>query len=409
MTTLNDASKQPLGFSTRAVHRGERGPKPSYTPTASPIHVSTSFGFDTMEDLDNAGVNGGYIYTRHGNPTTEALETVLADLEGTDGSVVFGTGMAAVHNALVNEVKAGDWIVAAKDVYGATYSMLASLLPGLGVQVELVDILDLDAVREAVGRLRPKVLFFETVSNPLIRVADLAGLAAIAREFGATSMVDNTFPTPMLCNPARLGIDVIIHSTTKYLAGHGDAAGGAVCTDAARVQRLRELIKMTGAVLGPFEAWLTLRGVKTLSLRLPRQSDNAAAVARYLADHPRISRVNYPGLMKLGDVERQFNGQLRGGMLSFEIANAGKPEVFLFLEALQVIVPAVTLGDVWSLLVYPAISSHRALTPEQRADVGIGEGLVRLSVGIEDVSDLIRDLDQALAASAAVQSVTSAN
>ena len=387
-------------FASRAVHAGERPARPDFTPTTTPIYPSSSFFYDDTADLD--GVFGhereGYVYTRYGNPTTRALEVAVADLEGTEDAVAYASGMAAVYGALLHGVSAGAKVVAARDVYGATYAIFNRLLTNAGVQTTFVDILDLDAVARTVAEQRPRLLFCETISNPLMRVADLTALAEIAHRHGARLLVDNTFATPVLVTPAALGVDVIIHSATKYLGGHGDVTGGIVATDAMTAAELREDLKLTGPVLGPFESWLILRGVKTLPLRVERQCASAARIACWLAAHPVIARVNYPGLLDLGPTAAQFNNHQRGAMISFEIESAGKDEVFRFFEALRLCVPATTLGDVYSLVLYPAISSHRALSPKERAQVGIGDGLVRLSVGIEDPDDIIADLDQALAA-----------
>lgn len=386
------------GFATRAVHAGERGPRPDFTPTVTPIYAASSYFYDDTATLDEVFANErpGYVYTRYANPTTRALEDAIASLEGTEDAVAYATGMAAVHGAMLAELRAGDHVVAARDVYGATYAVLTKLFANLGIETTFVDVLDLDAVAEVVGRVRPRIVACETISNPLLRVADLGGLAEIAHRGGATLLVDNTFASPVLVNPARHGADLVVHSATKYLGGHGDVMGGGVATTAERALALREQAKLTGPTLGPFEAWLTLRGVKTLPLRVRHQSQSAAAIATWLAAHPRISRVHYPGRADLGSAGSIFNGPERGGMVAFEIAGAGRAEVFAFLESLRLVMPATTLGDVYSLVLYPAMSSHRALTPEQRAEVGIGEGLVRLSVGIEDVADITADLDQAL-------------
>jgi cystathionine gamma-synthase/methionine-gamma-lyase len=304
--------------------------------------------------------------------------------------------MAAVHAAILNEVQAGNRIVAARDVYGATYSVLTNLFATLGIKTTFVDILDLESLDACVAELKPRVILFETISNPLMRVTDISAIVDIARRYKARVVCDNTFASPQLINPARFGVDSVVHSSTKYLGGHGDVTGGVVAANAERSFELRELNKLTGAILGPFESWLTLRGIKTLPLRVPRQSENAAKIAAWLQSNPMISTVNYPGLMDLGPAANQFNSDHRGGMVSFEIANAGMEQAFRFMEALKICIPATTLGDVFSLVLSPASSSHRALTPEQRAEVGISDGLMRLSVGIEDVEDIIKDLDQAL-------------
>lgn len=315
--------------------------------------------------------------------------------------------MGAVYAALLLDARAGDRIVAAPDVYGATYAILNRLLPTLGVTCTFVDLLDLDALEEALQERRPALVYAETISNPLLRVADLRAVTTLAHRYGARVAVDNTFATPWLVNPAALGVDSVIHSTTKYLGGHGDVTGGAIATSLARAGELREINKLIGSVAGPFESWLTLRGLKTLPLRMKQQSDSASAIAAWLVRDPRVSRVNYPGLADLGGAEAMFTRSERGGMISFEIRDAGRDDIFQFFEALHLVVPATTLGDVYSLVLYPAISSHRAVPPEERAKIGISDGLVRLSVGIEDVADIIADLDRALtAASKPALSVT---
>ena len=290
------------GFTTRAVHAGERPPRPAFTPTATPIYPSVSYLADDPETQDAifGGEQPGYVYTRHGNPTTRALEVAVAALEGTEDAIAFGSGMAALQAAVLNEVQAGDRIVAARDLYGATQALLGNVFGTLGVKTTFVDVLDLAEVERTLAEVKPRVLLFETISNPLVRVADMPALVALARKHRARVVVDNTFATPLLVNPARFGVDTVVHSTTKYLGGHGDATGGVIATTADRVFELTELTKLTGAVLGPFEAWLTLRGVKTLSLRMERQCANAAALARWLSCHPRIERVYYPGLTPLG-------------------------------------------------------------------------------------------------------------
>ena len=391
---------RPKGWATRAVHSGERPPRPDFTPTSMPIYPASAFIYDETATLDAVFGNerAGYVYSRYANPTVRALEEAVADLEGTEDAVAFASGMGAVYAGILLDARAGDTIVAAPDVYGATYAILSKLAPTTGIETVFVDFRDLAALEQTIAEAKPKLVYCETISNPLMRVADLNAVVRLAHAGGAKVLVDNTFATPYLVNPARFGADGVVHSATKYLGGHGDVTGGVVAASAARAGELRELNKLVGSVLGPFEAWLILRGLKTLPLRMRQHSENAAQVAAWLAAEPRVEAVNYPGLADLGPAEAQFNGGERGGMMSFDIAGAGKAEVFRFLEALELALPATTLGDVWSLVLYPTISSHRALTPEQRAEIGIGEGLVRLSVGIEDAEDVIADLERALSA-----------
>lgn len=388
------------GFATRAVHAGERLENPGLAPTVTPIYPSVSYLADDPETQDAVfgGEQPGYVYTRHGNPTVRALEVAIAALEETEDALAYGSGMAALQAAILNEVQAGDRVVAGRDLYGATQALLVQVFGTLGVRSTFVDMLDLGQVEQALAEVKPRVLLVETISNPLVRVADLPALIELAHRYRARVVVDNTFATPLLVNPARFGADTVVHSTTKYLGGHGDATGGVVATTRDRVLELGELGKLTGAVLGPFEAWITLRGVKTLSLRMERQCRNAAALAEWLACHPRVARVHYPGLANLGEAERIFNSDLRGGIVAFEIANAGREEIFRFMRALRICLPVTTLGDVYTVVLYPPMSSHRGLSPEDRAAMGIDDGLVRLSAGIEDSADLIDDLDQALAA-----------
>jgi cystathionine gamma-synthase/methionine-gamma-lyase len=386
------------GRASRAVHAGERPPHPDFIPTATPIYATSSFSYEDAASLDPifGHEREGFVYSRYGNPTTEALETVLADLEGGEDAVLCASGMAAIHAAVTLDLKSGDHIVAGEDLYGATYALLTDLLPRYGISSTLLDMRDLDAVRAACATHKPTVVLFETVSNPLIRVADVAAISAIGHESGSVVVVDNTFPSPIGCNPLALGADVVVHSTTKYLAGHGDATGGAVVTTRDRAQRIRMQQRTIGAVISPFEAWLTLRGVKTLPLRYERQCTNARTVANWLSRHPRVSHVNFPGLDDLGRAGQQFNDGLLGAMLSFDIAGAGEADVIRFMNALKMIVPATTLGDIYSLVLYPAKTSHRALPPEAQQAIGIGPGLVRLSVGIEDARDIVADIEQAL-------------
>jgi len=393
---------QGLDPATRAVHVGERPSRPEFTPVVTPIYPGAAYVYEDLEEMDAAlgGAEGKYVYTRYGNPTSSALETVIADLEGTSSAVAFASGMAAVHAAITTSVAPGQAIVASRDLYGASYSMLAGFMREWGCTVEFVDILDLDQVAEAVERLRPALIVCEVISNPLLRVTDVPAVVQLAKSVRAAVLVDSTF-SPMIYSPAADGAQLVVHSLTKYISGHGDVTGGVVATTSMRREKLVNFVKMAGGLLGPFESWLALRGVKTLPLRMERQCASAAIVAEAIAAHPLVSRVYYPGLAdhpSHATAQKLFGERGFGGMIAFEIKNGGREEVVDFLEALELIVPATSLGDVYSLALSPAMSSHRALTPEERSAFGIAEGLVRLSVGIEAPADILADLDRALQA-----------
>ncbi len=389
---------------TTAVHAGERARRPDFTPVTTPIYPSVGYVYDDTEDLDAvfAGKRAGPVYTRYGNPTNSALEAAVAALEGGEAALSYGSGMAAIHGALLAAGgRAGTTVVAGQDVYGATYALLSRLLASQGVTTRFVDATDLAAVRTVLVAARPVALLVETVSNPLLKLADLPRLADLAHAAGAALIVDNTFATPYLCRPLQHGADTVVHSATKYLGGHGDVLGGVTVTSAERRTALNEINKLVGANLGPQEAWLILRGIKTLPLRMARQCENAAQVAHWLAGHPKISKVNYPGLPEHPQHDlaaRLLERGAFGAMISFDLRDGDRERVFRFMEALRLVLPATTLGDVYSLVLYPAMSSHRALPPEERQRIGIGDGLVRLSVGIEAPEDIIGDLEQALAA-----------
>jgi cystathionine gamma-synthase/methionine-gamma-lyase len=387
---------------TRAVHAGERQPKPDFKPVSTPIYHTVGFFYEELKDLDGVFANEreGYVYTRYGNPTNSALEEALANLEGGEAALTFGSGMAAVHASLLAAgVKAGAAVQAAYDIYGATYAICSRLFPELGVKTHFADVTNVEEFAKTLSAIQPAAVILETISNPLMKVADIPTIIRLAHRAQAKVIVDNTFATPFLFRPIEHGADFCIHSTTKYIGGHGDVLGGAVVTSKKNRATLHEIIKMTGGNLGPAEAWLTLRGLKTLPLRMRQHCQNALEVARWLEGHPRISRVNFPGLAghPHHDLARQlFPPGLFGGMISFEIKDASQKEIFRFMEALDLIIPAATLGDVYSLVLYPTGSSHRALSPEERAKVGISDSLVRLSVGIEEAAEIIEDLAQAL-------------
>ena len=388
-------------FETLAAHGGEGLESGDWQPTATPIHNASGFVMPSFDALDEvfAGTRPGYYYTRDGNPTVRAFEATLAELEMAPLVGAFSSGMAAIHAALLAaDLKPGDTILATRDCYGLTRVLLAGHFADLGIRTEWVDMTDVAAVKRGLAE-RPKVVYLETISNPLVIVLDLPAIAELARRAGARTLVDNTFATPYLLRPVRYGADLVIHSATKYIGGHGDVTGGTVAAADEEIgRRLHYLAKLLGAVLGPNEAWLCHRGVKTLPLRMARQCDNALQVARWLDAHPRVSRVYYPGLP--GHPQHELAGRLLAGrygaMVAFDLRDGDRDAVRGFIDALRLIAPAPTLGDLRTLTLYPAQASHRGLTPEQRRAVGIGEGLVRLSIGIEDPADLIADLEQAL-------------
>jgi cystathionine beta-lyase/cystathionine gamma-synthase len=391
-----------LAFATQAVHAGERAPKPDFTPVNTPIYQSASFVYDTIETMDAifGGERSGYVYTRYGNPTVAALERAVATLEGGETAVAYASGMAAIHATLLAlEVVSGTAIVAAQDSYGATATLLTTVFARQGVKVRLVDMTDLDQVEHAIRELRPTVVMAEMISNPLLKVVDLEQVATLAHAHGAMLVVDSTFTSPYVLQPLRYGADFVIHSTTKSLGGHGDVTGGIVIGPAAYRAKLELVGRLVGGVLSPHEAYLTLRGIKTLPLRVRQQCENAMAIAQWLAEHPRIRTVNYPGLAQHPGHEiatRLLRPGCFGSVLSFELVDGNRPRVFAFLNGLQLCLLATTLGDIYTELLYPTMSSHRMLTSEQRAAVGISDALIRLSAGIEDARDLLADLDQAL-------------
>jgi cystathionine gamma-synthase/methionine-gamma-lyase len=314
--------------------------------------------------------------------------------------------MMAIHLALLAAlVDRPKRVVAGDVIYGATTHLLMSIFGALGVETEFVDMCDLTAVEQAVGvntgAGKTAAVLLETITNPLLRVPQMDKVAEIARRANAAVIVDNTFATPMLMRPLELGASIVIHSATKYLAGHGDALGGIIVCEQAHFETLKTLVRTMGPNLGPFEAYLTMRGIKTLALRMERQCQNACKVAAWLKSHPRVARVYFPGDPAHPDaatVKRLLPKDMAGAMVAFELKDAGKSEVFTFMENLKMIVRATSLGDVHTMVLYPAMASHRDLSPKHRQRLGIGDNLVRVSVGIEAIEDIIADLDNALRA-----------
>jgi len=389
-------------FQTRAVHAGERVPPADFRPVTTPIWNTVGYLYENMDDLDAVfdRRKPGQVYLRYSNPTVEAFENAVANLEHAEAAQAYGSGMAAIHAALLGAgVKAETSVIAALDVYGATFTLLNNLLTNMGVNVRMVNVINHKEVEIALAETQAIALFVESISNPLLKIADVPELAKLAHQYNALLLVDNTFASPYLFNPLSHGADYVIHSATKYLSGHGDVLAGIIATSDENKNALFELNKLIGSVLGPFEAWLALRGLKTLPLRMRQQCDNALIVAEWLRSHPLIKSVHYPGLAEHPQhvlANQLFNGKGFGGVLSFEIDGADKQKAFRFMESLSICLPATTLGDIYSLILHPMTSSHRGLTAEERARVGIPEGLVRLSTGIESADDILADLESAL-------------
>jgi cystathionine beta-lyase/cystathionine gamma-synthase len=387
---------------TKAVHAGDRKKPGPAIPTTTPIYTATTYAYEKMEELDRIFGREvpGYSYSRYDSPTSAAVEELCTALEGGHGSLACASGMAALHigvlAALTDRRKS---ILASNALYGATVSLLMTVLEPMGVAVHFVDVCDAAAVEKAVAEHKPGCILMETISNPLLRVGSVAAIAEIARAAGAALVVDSTFATPLLVRPLELGAHIVAHSLTKYLAGHGDVMGGVVISDEAHLETIRSLSRILGPVLGPFESYLTMRGIKTFPLRMERQCANACRVASWLAGHPGVERVYFPADPAHPDaatIRRQFPQGLYGAIVSFELKGAAQADVFRFMDALKMVVRATSLGDVQTMMLYPVMSSHREISPKHRERMGIRENLVRLSVGIEAVEDIVGDLQQAL-------------
>lgn len=388
---------------SRAVHAGDRKKPGPAVPVTVPVYSASSFFYETTQQLDKVfgEEEAGYCYSRYDNPTRSALEELMTSLEEGHGALACASGMLAVQAAL--DAALTDRrrkIVAAGALYGATLRLLMNILEPAGIETRFVDICNLDEVKAAIDEFRPGCVLLETVSNPLLRVGPLDKIADMARAAGAALVVDNTFATPLLVRPLSLGAHLVVHSLTKYLSGHGDVLGGVVVAGQEHYPILRTMGRVVGPVLGPFECYLSLRGIKTFPLRMERHCANACRVASWLASHPRVERVYFTGDPRHPDadtIRRLFPEGLYGAMVSFELKDAGQPEIFRFLDRLKMIVRATSLGDVHSMVLYPAMSSHRDISPKQRERLGIRDNLVRLSVGIEAPEDIIADIEQALA------------
>jgi cystathionine beta-lyase/cystathionine gamma-synthase len=395
-------------MATQCLHAGERWEKQYFWTSSTPIYNSTTFFYDSAQDLDDRVYyrKPGYVYCRGGSPTNTALERALSTLEGAEVTHVCASGMAASHLALLTAgAGKGELILCSSDVYGSVYTMVENIFPHLGSPSILMDFTDLNRLEDTIQREKPRVVYFEVVTNPMIKVIDAPAVIEMAHRHGAAVIVDNTFTTPYLLKPFEIGADFVSHSVTKFLSGHGDVLAGSVSCYRKDFDKLHDMLIQVGCTLGPNEAWLALRGLKTFPLRMERHCANAMEVAQFLEAHPLIQKVRYAGLPSHPQHEtaRRIFGARSGGrppsygaMLNFDIADCDKDKAFRFLDALKLILPATTLGDIYSLIVNPARTTHHWLTEEELAAIGISPGTFRMSVGIENVEDLKEDLDQAL-------------
>ncbi|MDG1753512.1 MAG: cystathionine gamma-synthase [Rhodothermales bacterium] len=379
-----------MGLGTKSVHAGQE-PDPSTGAVMTPVYQTSTYAQAAPGD------HKGHEYGRVTNPTRTALEGNLAALESAQHGICFSSGVAAT-DAIVKCLRPGDHIVASNDLYGGTYRLIRQVFGPFGISSDFVDMTDLDVVRNAI-KPETKLLWIETPTNPLVRVVDISALSKLAHEYDVVAVVDNTFASPILQRPLEQGADLVVHSTTKYLGGHSDVIGGAICTnDDEWNEKLRFLIKSAGAVPGPMDCFLTLRGTKTLQVRMERHCSNAQAIAEFLSAHEKVGKVYYPGLPDFEGYElasRQMDGF--GGMVSFLLKDDSMEAATQVLSSTQVFTLAESLGGVESLMNHPATMTHASIPANERHAAGLHDSLIRLSVGIEDVRDLIADLDRTLA------------
>jgi len=365
-------------------------------PVIPPVHLTATYKFDNSDDLiEVVQTHRGYIYSRWDNPSVVEVENELAAMEGYDKALGFGSGMAAISTAIFAHLNSASRIIATREIYGGTFELLNDILPKFGVETVFINGWKTRQLLDEIGK-GASILYLESPTNPLLRVVDIKPLADAAHEQGALVMLDGTFASPVNQRPIDLSVDILIHSATKYLGGHHDITAGFVCCNNSHFDQIWTYRKILGGIMDPMSAFLTLRGIKTLELRIQRQNESAMIIASYLDNHEKIKSVNYPGLTSHPDHEiakRQMSGF--GGMLSFEV-NGDFDQTKQFMDGLKLIKLATSLGGVSSLANQPITNTHVALSPENRAKAGISESLVRLSVGIENVDALIEDLGQAL-------------
>jgi len=383
------------GFSTRAIQAASRVPDVPQPPVNVPIYATSTFEVSDAVELGDLleFARPGHSYSRYSNPTHAALEAALAELEGGEAALVTASGMAAIHAVVLSLLRSGDEMIMPRAVYGGVIGLARAVLDRSGMTHRAVDPTDVDAVAAAIGP-STRLLWLETISNPTTAVADVAALVQLAHDHDVVVVVDNTFASPALANPLSLGADLVVHSTTKYIGGHSDIMGGAIIGSVARVADARRIVINAGGNASPFEAFLALRGLKTLALRMERHSSNALTVAQALEGAPGVAAVRYPGLASHPQHElarRVLRDGMAGGMLAVEL-DGGRPAGERLLERVRIAVHATSLGSVETLVSHPASSSHRQLADDELAAAGLSPGMVRVSVGLEDVEDLVTDL-----------------
>lgn len=398
---MADLSK--LSNATRFVHAGERRNAPSGVPASTPIYATSSFIFERVEDIDRIveGEVSDYVYSRYGNPTVAAFEEAMAELENGEFAYAYGSGMAALHAALLAcELSSGSVVLASRDLYGSTFELLYSVFGAFGIKTATADFSNIEELKKKAAELKPAALLCETLSNPLLKVCDIGRVAEIAHEHGAKLIVDNTFATSFLCRPLDLGADLVVHSATKYLGGHADATGGVVVAkNEFDRPALVGALTLVGGILSPWEAHSILRGLKTLGLRMEKQCSNAERLAAILRRSPFVKEVIYPRFFK-GDKASAINDSFHtfgfGAIVSIRLNIDTREVAYGFLNALDVCTRATSVGDLFTGIVHPATATHRELSPKKRNELGITEGLLRISLGIESVEDIAADIEKAL-------------
>jgi len=397
--TVKRSNRRRDGFATRAIHHGY-DPAEEHGALTPPVFLTSTYAFESAEIGQQLfrGEREGYVYGRTRNPGQALLENRLAVLEGGEAGLAVASGMAAISGTLWTLLQAGDQVVIDHTLYGNSFALFTKGLTRFGIQVTVVDFTDLDAVEKAFRAARPKLVHFETPANPNLRLIDIEAISRLAHAVEATVVVDNTFATPLLQRPLQLGADLVVHSATKYLGGHGDLIAGAVIGPKETVERIRQhgLRYLTGATISPLTSFLLLRGLKTLELRMARHCSSAQAIAETLEDHPRVRWISYPGLPSSpfhALARRQMDGF--GGLLAIEL-EGGFDAGMAFMNRLTLVTRAVSLGDAETLVQHPASMTHAAYSPEERRRHGISDGLVRLSIGLETLDDLREDILQAL-------------